>query len=43
MKKLHHKNLMDIKDIVERNKGYKTNSYIVMDYGIEVMELLKHK
>lgn len=43
MKKLHHPNLMSIRDIAERNKGYKINKYIIMDYGIEIMELMKHK
>lgn len=43
MKKFHHPNLMGIRDIVEKDKGYKRNKYIVMDYGIEIMELMKHK
>ena len=34
---------MSIRDIAERNKGYKINKYIIMDYGIEIMELMKHK
>lgn len=34
---------MQISGIINRDKGYKNNTYLVMDYGFEVLEFAKHK
>ena len=34
---------MQINGIIKRDKGYKNNTYLVMDYGFEVLEFAKHK
>jgi serine/threonine protein kinase len=43
LKHFKHKNLMQISGIIKRDKGYKNNTYLVMDYGFEVLEFAKHK
>lgn len=43
MKQLDHPNLMSIREIIQDNKTYETVHYIMMDLGIPLMELAKHK
>ena len=34
---------MSLQGILKRDKGYKKNTYLKMDYGFEVLEFAKHK
>ena len=43
MKQLDHPNLMAIREILQDNKSYEIVHYIMMDLGIPLMELAKHK
>ena len=38
-----HPNLMALREIVQKDKGFEIDSYLVLDFGIEVMEFFAHK
>ena len=43
MRGLQHNNVMAIREIIQENKGYEMAHYLVLDLGITLMELFKHK
>lgn len=43
MQQLSHPNILELKQIVQFDRGYELNHYLVMDFGIELMEFAKHK
>lgn len=43
MQQLSHPNILELKEIVQFDRGYELNHYLVMDFGIELMEFAKHK
>ena len=43
MQSLEHRNVMSIREIIQENKGYEVNHYLMMDLGIPLMELTRHK
>lgn len=43
MKKLSHPNILELKGIAQYDKGYELNHYLVIDFGIELLEFVKHK
>ena len=43
MRQLEHPNVMNIREIREQNKGYEISHYLVLDLGIDLMDLTRHK
>jgi serine/threonine protein kinase len=43
MQSLEHRNVMNIREIIQENKGYELNHYLMLDLGIPLMELTRHK
>lgn len=43
MRNLSFPNILELKEIVRYDKGYEIDHYLVLPFGIELLELLKHK
>lgn len=43
MRTLSHQNILGLKEIVRYDKGYEVDHYLILPFGIELLELLKHK
>lgn len=43
MRAIEHKNVMSILEIIQDNKGYEMGHYLVLDLGITLIELFRHK
>lgn len=43
MKGLEHLNVMSIRQILQENKGYEISHYLLLDLGVGLMELTRHK
>jgi serine/threonine protein kinase len=43
MGSLSHPNLLALRGMVQRDKGFELSHYMVMDFGIELLEFARHK
>jgi serine/threonine protein kinase len=43
MRGLSHPNVMSIRQILQEDKGYETAHYLLLDLGVGLMELTRHK
>ncbi len=43
MKILSHPNILELRDIVRYDKGYEVDHYLVLPFGIELLEIMRHK
>jgi serine/threonine protein kinase len=43
MQSLSHPNVLPLKGIVQQDKGFEMNHYMVLEFGIELLEFSKHK